>query len=143
MPLTRVERRALRRARARVVQALYAWDVTRAAPLVTVASNLWDDIALGTAERERAAPLIRTASERAVEIDELLAAVASNWRLERLGGIERAILRAATAELMMKVARPKITLQEAVTLAERYSGPESARFVNGVLDALARRLGRV
>lgn len=143
MRLTRVEQRLLRRARARVVQALYAWDLTRAAPLTVLAEHLFDDLALGAAERESAAVVIRTASERAAEIDGLLAAVASNWRLERLGGIERAVLRAATAELMVEIARPKVTLQEAITLADRYAGPDSARFVNGVLDAVARRLGRV
>ena len=47
------------------------------------------------------------------------------------------------AELMREETPPRVVIQEAVRLTERYAGPQSARFVNGVLDALARRMGRL
>ena len=76
-------------------------------------------------------------------MDRELADVTTNWRLERLGVIERCVLRLAAAELRRGETPPKVVIQEAVHLAERYGSAQSARFVNGVVDALARRLGRL
>jgi N utilization substance protein B len=143
MPLTRIEQRARRRARARVLQAVYAWDLARSGSLRAVADRLWADLSLGAEEREFATPLIETLAARAVEIDAALTEVTAHWRLERIGTIERAVLRLATAELLRAEVPPRVTLQEAVQLAERFGAPESARFVNGVLDAVARRLRSV
>lgn len=143
MPLTRREQRVRRRARARVLQALYAWETSDAGPLVAVASRLWDDLALGEDERSYARPLVATIETRHSEIDAALSEATTNWRLERLGTVERAVLRLATAELLLAAVPPRVSLQEAVRLAERYGAPESARFVNGVLDGVARRLGSV
>jgi N utilization substance protein B len=53
------------------------------------------------------------------------------------------VLRLAAAELRRGETPPKVVIQEAVHLAERYGSAQSARFVNGVVDALARRLGRL
>ena len=77
------------------------------------------------------------------EIDATLADVTTNWRLERLGAIERSVLRLGAAELHRGETPPRVVIQEAVTLAERFGSAQSARFVNGVLDALARRMGRM
>jgi transcription antitermination protein NusB len=63
--------------------------------------------------------------------------------LERLGAIERSVLRLGGAELSIGETPPRVVIQEAVRLAERYGSAQSARFVNGVLDALARRMGRL
>ncbi len=64
-----------------------------------------------------------------------------NWRLERLSAIDRAVLRIGAVELMwMDDVPPKVAIQEAIRLAEAYGGDESPRFVNGVLDALYKRL---
>jgi transcription antitermination protein NusB len=70
-------------------------------------------------------------------IDEALTAVTKNWRLDRLARIDRCVLRiGATELLLMDETPPKVAIQEAVRLAERYGGSESPRFVNGVLDAI-------
>ena len=53
------------------------------------------------------------------------------------------MLRLAAAELSKGETPPKVVIQEAVRLAERYGSAQSARFVNGVVDALARRMGRL
>jgi N utilization substance protein B len=69
--------------------------------------------------------------------------VTTNWRLERLAVVDRCILRLAGAELLQGTTPPRVVIQEAVHLAERYGSVRSAKFVNGVLDALARRMGRM
>ena len=139
MSRTRVETRA----RARALQALYAWDLRPGANLDKIASQIWDDLAIDPEERKLAGALIRTFIARQPTIDKALSDVTTNWRLERLGVIDRCVLRMAAAELERDETPPRVVIQEAVTIAERYSGVRSAKFVNGVLDALARRMGRI
>lgn len=132
-----------RRARARALQALYAWDVGPGNGLEQLSERLWDDLAVGPAERTFAMPLVTEVAAAGREIDGLLAAATTNWRLERLGAVERSVLRLGAAELRLGAVPPRVAIQEAVRLAERFGTPDSARFVNGVLDAVARRLGSV
>ena len=132
-----------RRARARALQAVYAWDVRQRGTIAAVTGKLWDDLSLGPGEREFATPLIRTLEARGKEIDDALGGITTNWRLERLGAIERAVLRLAAAELFGGETPVRVIIQESVLLAERFGSEESARFVNGILDALARKLGRI
>ena len=131
------------RARARALQALYAWDMRGGRNLERVATQVWDDLAVAPDERRLAGLIVRTVIERGREIDTLLAEVTENWRLERLGAIERSVLRLAAAELSAADTPPRVVVKEAVRLAERYGSAQSARFVNGVVDALARRMGRL
>jgi N utilization substance protein B len=139
MGRTRVETRA----RARTLQALYAWDMRGGTELERVASQVWDDLAITPEERRVAGPIVRHVAHRQRELDAELAEVTTNWRLERIGAVERCVLRMAAAELSIGETPPRVVIQEAVTLAERFGSAQSARFVNGVLDALARRMGRM
>jgi N utilization substance protein B len=135
--------RAETRARARALQALYAWDLRDGEPLERIASQVWDDLAIAPEERAFASQIVRTIIANEKSIDDALRDVTTNWRLERLGAVERAVLRIAAAELRQDDPPPRVAIQEAVRLAERYGSAQSARFVNGVLDALARRMGRL
>jgi N utilization substance protein B len=143
MARTRVETRA----RARVLQALYAWDMRGngggSAGLERVATQVWDDLAITPEERRIAGPIVRLVASRQQALDAELADVTTNWRLERIGAVERCVLRMAAAELTIGETPPRVVIQEAVTLAERFGSGASAKFVNGVLDALARRMGRM
>ncbi len=139
MARTRVETRA----RARALQALYAWDMRGGQDLERVASQVWDDLSITPEERRIAGPLVRLVAQKQSQLDGELAEVTTNWRLERIGAVERCVLRLAAAELLIGETPPRVVIQESVTLAERFGSPASARFVNGVLDALARRMGRM
>jgi N utilization substance protein B len=141
MARTRVETRA----RARALQALYAWDM-RGGDITTlekVATQVWDDLSISPEERTVAGPIVRMVASKRGDLDLELADVTTNWRLERIGAVERCVLRMAAAELTIGVTPPKVVIQEGVTLAERYGSTQSAKFVNGVLDALARRRGLI
>jgi N utilization substance protein B len=131
------------RARARALQALYAWDMRPGERLERIATQVWDDLAISPEERQIARRLVRPMIRSGDSIDTSLGEVTTNWRLERLGAIERSVLRLGAAELSGTDTPPRIVIQEAVRLAERYGSARSARFVNGVLDALARRTGRL
>jgi N utilization substance protein B len=131
------------RARSRALQALYAWDVRGERDLLRIASQVWDDLSVGPEERRLAGNIVRTIASSSDRVDRELTEITTNWRLERLGAIERSVLRIGAAELMREETPPRVVIQEGVRLAERYAGAKSARFVNGVLDALARRMGRL
>ncbi|HXY30953.1 MAG TPA: transcription antitermination factor NusB [Gemmatimonadaceae bacterium] len=139
MARTRTETRA----RARALQALYAWDVRGDQRLDVLAEQLWDELNMSPEERRRADVLLARVIHQREEIDGALRDVTTNWRLDRLGAIERSVLRLGAAELALGDTPAKVVIQEAVNLAERYGSAQSARFVNGVLDALARRQGRL
>ena len=136
-------RRTERRARARALQAIYSWDMRGDEPLVRVAQRVFDDLAVTADVRALALPLVRALEEHRADIDRRLTDVMTNWRLERLGAVERCVLRLAAAELARGETPPKVVLKEAVHLAERFGSPDSAKFVNGVLDTLARQQGRL
>lgn len=132
------------------MQALYAWEATRdRTTLGGTAARLWDDVTLGPEERAFAGPVVERLVTAMPDIDAHLAKLTLNWRPERIGGIERAVLRLGAAELLLGAAPgreptpARAVIQEAVYLAERFGSDASARFVNGVLDALARQLGRL
>ena len=74
--------------------------------------------------------------------DELLARHARHWDLSRLAMVDRNILRLATFELREGKTPFKVVISEAISLAKEFSSSESPRFVNGVLDAVAREVGR-
>lgn len=131
------------RARARALQALYAWEMRGGPDLRRISAEVWDDLSVPAEERAFAELLVRTVHDESVGIDAELGEVTRNWRLERLGAIERAVLRLGAAELIRGETPPKVVIKEGVRLAERYGSVPSARFVNGVLDALARRMGQL
>jgi transcription antitermination protein NusB len=131
------------RARARALQAIYAWDMRGERDLERVSTQIFDDLLVSTEERKIASLLLRTLLSDGKDLDKLLAEVTTNWRIERLGAIDRSVLRLAAAELRRGETPPRVIIREAIRLAERYGTVASARFVNGVLDALARKMGRL
>ena len=91
--------------------------------------------------RSFAEDLYRVATVRAEEIDELIVQHLVNWRLERMPGVDRNVLRLAAAEMLGFKGTPfPIIINEALEIARRYSAPESVSFLNGVLDAMAKEL---
>lgn len=129
------------RGRARALQALYAWDVRPGQDLAKIAVRVWDDLAVSPEERKFADAIVSTVAGSQNALDSGLMDVTDNWRLERIGAIERSVLRLGAAELERRETPPRVVIQEAVRLAERFGSAASAKFVNGVLDAYARRAG--
>ena len=130
------------RARAWALQIHYQWDVGERDGTFTHA--LEQVAAMRRIAESRMPYLGRLAAEldaRGDELDQLLEVALDNWRMGRLALLDRGILRIAAAELVcFDDIPPKVSIQEAVRLAERYGGLESPRFVNGVLDALYKRV---
>lgn len=92
---------------------------------------------------ERAEPLASAVAADVARLDEEIAAAVEHWRPQRVGVIERTILRLALYELLADRVPPRVVISEAVRLAHWFAGAKAPAFVNGVLDALARRVGRL
>jgi N utilization substance protein B len=85
--------------------------------------------------------VVAVLATRAEEVDAELTASAEHWPIGRLAVTDRAVLRTAVAELLGRPGTPaRVVLDEAIEIAKRYGSEESGRFVNGVLDKVARRL---
>ena len=97
---------------------------------------------ISDANREYLDTLIATLAGRMPEIERALQSALTNWRIERLSTVDRNILRLGGAEILfLEDVPPRVSIQEAILLAEKYGTRESPRFVNGVLDALMRQSG--
>src|SRR5919109_2150189 len=87
---------------------------------------------------EFARTLIRGVLEHQVEIDARLAAASSNWDLDQMAKVERTLLRIATFELSYLPSVPlKAAINESIELAKTFGGPDSGKFVNGILGRIA------
>jgi N utilization substance protein B len=100
-----------------------------------------DAIALDDESRAYAERLAVGAWDDRAALDAAIAEAALNWRVERLAVIDRIILRLGVRELLAEPATPpRVVIDEAIELARLYSGDDAARFVNGVLDGVFKRL---
>ncbi len=76
-------------------------------------------------------------------LDPKIAQYATNWQMERMAVIDRNILRMGSFELIHRdEIPPKVTINEPVELAKKYSGAESGKFVNAILDKIKQELGK-
>jgi N utilization substance protein B len=144
--VSRADAAARRRARESALQMLYQWEVGRVGvheAIVTYWPACDPSGDVDEEQRQFADALVRGTVSRVAEIDELLAARAKNWRVERMAVIDRLVLRLAVFELLTAADTPaKVVINEALELARTFSGDESVGFVNGVLDAVRKDLGR-
>jgi transcription antitermination protein NusB len=133
------------RARGWALQALYAWESRGGGEemLVPVLEELYSQLRVSQRNRLYADALLRLVSRNLPALDTLVQQHLTNWNLNRLSVIDRNILRLGVTELLyVDDVPPRVTIREMIRLAERYSTPESPRFVNGVLDAVMRHLER-
>jgi N utilization substance protein B len=118
-------RRAARRA---AMFMLYRWDVT-GEPLEPPHDAEVDPFAVETAEAVAA---------RAPELDRAITDAAEGWTAERLGAVERNVLRIGVHELQTGSVPEEVAIAEAVALAKRYASDEAGRLVNGILARIAK-----
>ena len=117
-----------RAARRTALFLLYQWDLTRQ-PLASLYEGEVDPFA-----RELAEAVI----DRAEELDREITESANDWSADRLGALERNILRIGVYELARDDVPVEVAINEAVELAKRYASDDAARLVNGILGRIAR-----
>ena len=152
---TKIERRAAsrpskdsrHRARETALQMLYQWEVGHAS-VTDVQRTFWlhqesEEAGLSDELRAFAVRLTTGVSDAVGNIDPVIVESAEHWRLERMNVLDRLILRMAIYEFLHEADTPaRVIINEALELARTFSGDDSVRFINGILDAVRRRLGR-
>ncbi len=136
-----------RRAREAALQILYQWDVGKidiGRAIDTFFSQQWPDAAAPSDElRQFAEDLARDSVTRLEAIDVLIAGTAQRWRPERMAIVDRLILRMAICELMRGPEMPHaVVINEALELARTFSTEDAVKFINGMLDAVRKKLER-
>jgi len=133
------------RAREAALQILYQWDLARrdvAKTADTFFDLQWpntdppaDDL------RAFATALARDTAARLDEIDPLIAETVERWRPERMAILDRLILRMAICEMLRDASTPPaVVINEALELARTFTTEESVKFINGMLDAIRKKL---
>ena len=123
--MSTISRREARRA---AVFMLFQWDVT-GRPLGSLYEGEVDDYTRQLAD---------AVTERAAVLDDRITSASDDWTADRLGAVERNVLRVALEELDEGEVPVEVVLDEAVTLAKRYASEDAARLVNGILGKLVR-----
>lgn len=130
------------RAREYALQLLYSYDITQ--DELKNLEPFW-------AQADEASPEIKDFTEKLFlgtlknleRIDKKISGFADNWQLKRMATVDRNILRMGSFELSYLEDVPaKVTINEAVDLAKKYSGEEAGKFVNGILDRIRVDLGK-
>ncbi len=133
-----------RKSRELALQMLFQSDMGKQTP-EQVRKSFWAERA-GEDEAVRgfAEDLFRVAQERRQEIDGLIEQHAEHWRMERMAAVDRNLLRAAVAEFVGFPATPRaVVINEALEIARKFSSPEAVTFINGVLDGVAKGMGKI
>ena len=125
---------------------LYQWEVGKTS-MDDVRQTFWvgpasNDI-MSEDHRTFATSLADGVTARIAEIDPIIAEAAEHWRIERMNVMDRLILRLAVFEFLHQAETPaKVVINEALELARTFSNDDSVRFINGILDAVRRKLER-
>ena len=135
------------RAREAALQILYHWEIggrDAAAAAATFFEHQWPDREPAAEDlRVFATTLAAETVDRLPAIDPLIAETTERWRPERMAIIDRLILRMAICEMTRaQAAPPVVVINEALELARTFSGDESVKFINGILDAIRKKLER-
>lgn len=130
---------ARRLARERALQYLYGLDFT-GRPWEEGIEYFWANNPARPSVRQYADRLISHVCMRREELDSAIDAALDHWTPDRVGRIERNVLRIALEEIAHGGVPPTAAINEAIEVAKRFGAEEAPRFVNGVLDRLVRQL---
>ena len=126
-----------RDAREQVMKALYAHEQADGNPDQIVHTLIKDPLDDDPATRDFAERLFRTTLDSMEETDDIIEKHAKNWEIHRIAVIDRSLLRMGTTELLkFEEIPPKVSVDEVIEIAKKYSTPRSGTFVNGVIDAI-------
>jgi len=128
-----------RRAREYVLQILFQLDITGSKLSDDLLKDFWKDKNEDAEGQEFTQSLVRGTVEHIASLDEIIKNAAEHWSLDRMAVVDKNILRAAAYELIYrKDIPPSVAINEALEIAKKYSTEESASFLNGILDRIAK-----
>lgn len=127
-----------------ILQSLYEWDFYRQKKdLVQISDRNLTEFAPGIDEPEFAWKILKRLVDHIADVDGVITRAAPEWPLDKIAIIDRNILRIGLSELLYadpEEVPPKVAINEAIEMAKNYGGPNSGRFVNGVMGTIYREL---
>lgn len=131
------------KARARALQILYSMELVGDLTLADAVTRLAQLTGPDPLVYDQAEALAQAVLRERAELDQHSVDAAEHWRLDRIAPVERNILRIGVHELLLGATPPKVVIDEALQLAHYFGGAKAPAFINGVLDRVAHRLGRL
>lgn len=129
-----------RKSREKALQVLYQADIAEIG-IEKALENVFANESLDIRVKEFAERLALCTWKNRNEIDAYISKYSIGWKMERLANVDRNILRIAVCEMLYEPEIPyKVSIDEAVELAKKYSTEKAAAFVNGILDSVKREL---
>lgn len=127
-----------RLARETALQVLFQRDLTKEPLIIAEEVKRWaDEFVVPEASRGFAQELVEGTIDHQNEIDQTISSYAQDWSINRMANVDRNVMRLATYEILFRSDIPgRVSLNEAIELAKRFGGEESAKFVNGILDRI-------
>ncbi|MEY4731120.1 MAG: hypothetical protein RL681_66 [Candidatus Parcubacteria bacterium] len=127
-----------------ILQSLYEWDFYRQKKdLVQILDRNLTEFAPGIDEPEFAWKILKRLVDHIADVDGVIAKAAPEWPIQKIAIVDRNILRIGLSELLYadpEEVPPKVAINEAIEMAKNYGGPNSGRFVNGVMGTIYREL---
>lgn len=125
-------------ARRLAMQAIYQADLA-GIEIETALQNISESEKFIPETLDFAGQLARSVWDARKELDKVISGLSIDWSLDRIGKVDRSVLRLAIQELKMGETPTSVIINEAVELAKKYSGEKAAKFINGILGAYVRK----
>jgi len=131
-------------ARSVVLQSFFEWDFyKRKADLIKIVERNLNEFAPGIDEPEFVWRLVNGIIEHIDELDTIITKAAPEWPMEQIAIVDRNVLRIGLYELLhadQNEVPPKVAINEAIEVAKNYGGPNSGKFINGVLGPIYKEI---
>jgi len=131
-------------ARSVVLQSFFEWDFyKRKADLIKIVERNLNEFAPGIDEPEFVWRLVNGIIEHIDELDTIITKAAPEWPMEQIAIVDRNVLRIGLYELLhadQNEVPPKVAINEAIEVAKNYGGPNSGKFINGVLGTIYKEI---
>lgn len=125
-------------AREAVISLLYAYDIGND-EIAKHAEDILEDKKIRNKQREFAMELYEGTMQQLESLDAVIGENLKEWEFDRLGHIERAILRLGSYEVLNSDLDSAVVINEAIELAKKLCSEQSPSFINGVLDGVSKQ----
>ena len=133
-----------RKAREFALQILFQLDIRKDKPTATILKRFWAEHDVDDEVQAFTEEIIKGTYKHLAAINEKIHACAKNWSIDRMAAVDRNVLRMAVYEILYRIDIPtSVTINEAIEIAKKFGTDDSGSFVNGILDSVARMVGKL
>jgi N utilization substance protein B len=133
-----------RKAREYALQILFQLDIRKDKPTATILKRFWAEHEVDEEVQAFTEEIIKGTYKHLDAINEKIQVCAKNWSIDRMAAVDRNVLRVAVYEILYRADIPSsVTINEAIEIAKKFGTDDSGSFVNGILDSVAKMVGKL